>query len=68
MKKKVTLGAKLSLDKETVARLSHEQAEEILGGGTNNNTCGCMTQHTPEELQEGVEGFLVGDSCCKGSC
>lgn len=71
MKKKVTIGRKLSLDKETVARLSNEQAEEILGGGgTNNDTCGCMTKHNEvNNLKEDADGLLIGDaSCCKGSC
>lgn len=72
MKKKVTLGRKLSLDKDTVARLGNEQTGDVLGGiGTNNNSCGCQTKYEipTVNFQESNEDLLLAvDSCCKGSC
>ncbi len=42
--KKVNLNGKLSLNKETIAKLNNEQMNVVKGGRPNTNTCGsgCM--------------------------
>ncbi len=64
MKKKVT--NKLSLDKETISRLSDEQASLIGGGATEKtNTCQCKTEFN---RGEDAAYLLAGGSCCEDSC
>jgi natural product precursor len=46
--KKVNLTGKLSLKKETIAKLNNEQMNVVKGGRPNTNTCGsgCMIAET----------------------
>lgn len=63
MKKKIS--SKLSLDKETIARLSDEQANLIGGGlaGEKTDTCRCKSVFNREN-----EDQLAAGTCCEDSC
>lgn len=41
--KKVKLSGKLSLNKETIAKLNNEQMANVIGGGTATNCIGCAS-------------------------
>ena len=38
-KKQITFDKKLSLDRNTIAKLNVEQMNEVQGGGSNDKTC-----------------------------
>ncbi|WP_020607419.1 class I lanthipeptide [Spirosoma spitsbergense] len=59
MKKKQITLERLTLDKETIARLNDEQLREVAGG---MGTFSCKS----DELLE--EEALAGGTCCKASC
>ena len=56
-KKQITLD-RLTLDKETIARLNDEQLREV-AGGAGTFSCG---------KAEAFDEELAGGTCCKGSC
>ncbi|WP_343689975.1 class I lanthipeptide [Chitinophaga sp.] len=71
--KKINLGKKLSLDKETIAKLNEQQMQNVQGGDSeiactvSYNSCGggCPTSVHYNALVAEVMPF---GSCCKGSC
>jgi hypothetical protein len=67
MKKKINLGSKLSLDKETISRLDEQQLREIAGGGVNSLSCngGAVAAVENDPGDDVMEDF---NSCCNASC
>ena len=66
MKKKISLGNKLALDKETISKLDDQQLREIAGGAVNSLSCNkpaAAVENDPDD--DVMEDF---NSCCNASC
>ena len=63
MKKKVTLGNKLALDKETISKLDEQQLKAVAGGGSISCNGGdAAVEGTPDDDE------ITVHSCCNASC
>ncbi|GAB4022769.1 class I lanthipeptide [Spirosoma koreense] len=67
MKKKINLGNKLALDKETVSKLDENQLKGLAGGGSFSCNGGAVAAEGEPDGQE-VLGTIDVHSCCNGSC
>ncbi|UHG94931.1 class I lanthipeptide [Spirosoma oryzicola] len=65
MKKKIDLGNKLSLDKETISRLDEAQLKALVGGATVQSIS-CNGGAVAENADD--EEVLEAGSCCDNSC
>ena len=72
--KKVNLGKRLSLNKETIAKLNDRQMQYINGGQVVESTVACTVSNasclggcntSTKEVKEEVAAF---DTCCEDSC
>ncbi|UHG94930.1 class I lanthipeptide [Spirosoma oryzicola] len=66
MKKKIELGNKLALDKETISRLDEAQLKALVGGATVQSAS--CNQPAAVEGASDEDDKLEWDSCCNNSC
>jgi natural product precursor len=65
MKKKINLGSKLSLDKETISKLDEQQLKALAGGGSFSCNGAAVAAAEGEPTDDEV---LDINSCCNNSC
>ncbi|GAB4022772.1 class I lanthipeptide [Spirosoma koreense] len=67
MKKKINLGNKLALDKETISKLDENQLKALAGGGSLSCNGGAVAAEGEPDGQEELATIDV-NSCCNNSC
>jgi hypothetical protein len=65
MKKKVNLGTKLALDKETISRLDEQQLKALAGGGSFSCNGAAVAAAEGEPDNDEITDI---HSCCNDSC
>lgn len=63
MKKKVNLGTKLALDKETISKLDEQQLKALAGGGSFSCNAAVAAEGEPTD-----DEMTDIHSCCNDSC
>ncbi|GAB4022770.1 class I lanthipeptide [Spirosoma koreense] len=66
MKKKINLGNRLILDKQTIAQLDEQQLQGVIGGAAAGTFSCKAAQEAAENQDDDARQGL--ESCCNSSC